>query len=467
MPSASLTGLDTLTGVDAFVPNGADPGTFVCTGVIESGQDEFETSQLTLRMETGLGELVFPNLRLKREPTRERNMVKLVLEDERQYMRSLHVPKGLNAWTADGDFITGLSRTLSQIWSDIATATGFTITTSGLSATLNFKPACHHTSLASYVKELLYFSSCRMTPDPTNGGWIVRHAKIGTQLDLSECVYRPLNAEIPATLTVRTGPTIYHADVPVQAVLLKDDMSVATFSGLGITPSSYFKGFVGDAGGQSLVNLQRTAFRLWQVTGGLASTIQLLPFRLETIAPGSPPVAMKPFLHGELCNFDTLPWTDGDSRSPAEIVSNSANIAVSDQPVLPHYSGSLGTTLSLRTAYNLKAGADLVRSTTTRTIGGNGGIRIVDVPQINPIVVSYSPTNIDATVWATQLSEVADLHADRLKIKSQQTQLHVIADVSRAADVSAVRYRMHLTPGPQIQMHVFSSPEISGPFPVV
>lgn len=466
MPSVTLTGLELVTSVDAFVPNGAEPGTFVCTGIIKPGEFDFETSQLTLTMQSEGGVLTFSNLRLKREPNRDRNMVRLILEDERQYFRSLNVPESLSVWTADGDFVTGVSRDLDQIWQEIETATGFTIDTFNLNSTLQFIPSVRHKTLMGYVKELLHFSACRMIPDPTNNKWIVRHVDNLTPLNLSEGVYKPIVGEIPATLTVRTGPTVYHADLDVEAVLLKDDMTLDTFGGLGINPRSYFNGFAGNAGGQSLLNLQRTAFRLWRVTGANASDIQLLPVRLETIAPGSPPVAMKPHLHGALCNFDTLPWTGGNTRSPASILNNGGNVAASDHPVLPHSGGSLGTALKLRTAYNLRNGSELVREEVTRAIGGTGGVRYVDVPQIAPIVITHANTNIDDTAWSTQLSEVADLHAARLKVIPQQTHLHIIADVSRASHVSAVRYRMHLFPGTQIQMHVFSSPEISGPFSV-
>lgn len=466
MPNITLTGYKLVQSLDAFVPCGAKPGTFVCTVIPNPGEFQYDVATRALYIDGGFGGLTFPNLTLKKNPARHLNRLRLVLEDERAKFRTVNVSSCWNPTTPSGSTVERFETDLQFIWDKIAESTGMTIDSSQLNANVFFRPSLKHKTLDTFVSELLYYSASRLTWDAVGGRWVVRHANNFEQLNYSNAMRKALWSNIPSAIILRTAPTIYQSDLDVQAGVLNSDDDLVSFADAGINVSDYFNGFGGD------MRHQNSAFRVWEVTGGSQGDLgdtRTIPCRYETVAVGCPPIAMEPFFHGAIASFDHFPSPSGQLvRSYANVVTNGGRIVAADRPVLPISGGSLQQTCKLRIAYNLTEGAGLARKQKTYQVPGGqeAGEHFVDIPQITPFVVDHPNTNIVANNWITQADSIGQLHANRMGINRQQTELLTIADVSKASHVSAVRYRMHLFPTTEVRMHVVSSPEIPTSFEI-
>lgn len=466
MPNITLSGYKLVQGVDAFIPYGAKPGTFVCTVIPELGQFLYESAPHTLILNGGQSNLTFPRLTLKNPPARQLNMLRLVLEDERAKFRSIDASQCWNPRTMHGTTVSRFENTLDFIWNKIAAVTGMPISMQGLEQDIFFTPSIEHKKLDTFVAELLHYSSCRLMWDALAQTWVVKHADNSGTLNLTNAMRKSLSSKIPSNITLRTGPVVYQSDLNVRTGVLDSNHDLITFASAGLTAADYFGGF-----GTQLE--ENSAFRVWEITGGgqgPVDNIRTLPYRYETVAVGCPPVAMEPFFHGAIANFDHFPSPSGEIvRSYAKVQTNGGRIVVADRPVLPITSGALAETCKVRIAYNLTDGAGLERKTKDYTVPGGteAGDYFVDIPQIKPVIVNHPNTNIPQSTWEVEADKLGPLHADRMSIPRQQVELLTISDVTKAPQVSAVRYQMHLPPNEMIRMHIVMSPEIPAPFEII
>ena len=444
--------------VDGFLPSGSEPGRFVVDAEPTSNFPQFTTITFS---EVGTT-LSFPNCRLVGTPKVTRRGARAVYEDERWKLRQATMTASFNVRGANGAIHAATEKTVTELWAEIAAASGLTISVETSPTT---KPASSWAGLSAdhAAKQLLERTVSTLFYDAANGTWKVFRRGVGSLPDLSPRVFREVTATKPATLNVYSSPNLYVAKVSCTAKLMDNAGSLVDFDAGTAEAVDIWGGFSG-ASATHREHYIASAMRVWEPVSTAypeainASDMLFANHRLLSLCPSSgemiavSPQAIAPSMRYGASAFRTS-VTDGSSDIGSRVIDG--KYILCDSPVLvPNADGDIRTTLDFAIAYAWKETGKLKRQLETRAIAGGSGE--VDI-YADWVTFSYSDLStmpLTQTDPEAELDSLADSFSTAYSQDAYCVRLPSIVNYSPSGQTGAVRLMCSMYPARRAETNI-------------
>lgn len=436
-----LTGVPQPLRADIFSPSNADAATIV----IDAGAPTKTPLSYTVRLSQVGRSLQWNNCRLVHSPRWAGSFVRFVLEDERWRLRETIMRKSFNEYGLGG--VVSNTRTIAELWQDIALASGITITTQTLPDF--FPPAQWQGKKASEcANELLSITACRMVYDPIEQTFVVTAAGDGEPPSLNARWKRPAVTAKPQKVVVRTSPTLYESGINIESRLPNDDGELVSFADAGAAAIDFFSGFESEAI-ERRAAWRNAAFRVWEITG--ASHPRALTPANMSIQSCRSIAGLLPEIRGERMTYSPRSFQvssgEGIAMSKVEVPPGSVYAYSSDPVLRVDASGVIQTTAKLVACYYaFQLGVPDRETKEVDVPDGDGPEETIEVEWLNPVDSTIADAPDSSTNWEDIAQTIAEAHAAKWAASAEHVTIGGLHGTNGSGHVGAVRYRVALAP---------------------
>ena len=404
----------------------------------------------SLTVTTPSGTATWSDMRVVKTARIGRGHLRIVLEDSRWKLWETKLNANYNERNALGAILTGQQKTISELATELSTATGLTIQTGVVPSV--YVPARWAGRLAGEcLRDLLWWSGCRLVYEPTSQIYHIQRAASGADLNLSNAMFRLEPQNKYQTLKVRSAPTLFEDTMDCTAKQINTTTGSTEVLGSSTLPATPIEAY-----GQ-------TRFRLWEpnsVTHPEAHSndeVLYLDHRAKShlFDPQRRVFEKARIVRDEFERFPHHePFTqDHGSVARAIELTGGGRAYLTDHPVLlTDATGVLLKECKLVTSYHIKDGADFVRETVDVPLDGTAGELTVDLDWVH--AVNSTLSDMASPTWDDVLQEFADEMANHFKGVTRTASLPGVVTFGGSGHVGAVKYRLKTGSHPEAKTMV-------------
>lgn len=193
-------------------------------------------------------------------------VIRYVFADDRHVFSAVRMPRSFNQYDSEGQLDPSSSRTINQLWAEIASATGANITVVSTPPAFNPPAPWAGKTATQCANSLLELTGSRMLYNPTTTSLVVDWAGNGTALNLDGRMRRQLPSVVWNNLEVYSSPILFDGPVSCNAVWVNDDGDLESMASLEGDEAirHAFVGFPEVDDKRRRNRLVQSAFRIWK-----------------------------------------------------------------------------------------------------------------------------------------------------------------------------------------------------------